>query len=416
MEGSHFSTVDQFGMAQKGGAVTSHIRIASSERDVHAVRLGAGSADLVLGCDSLVTASDIALDVLAPDTTRIIQNTHQQITGHFNRDRNMQFPVVELDNRIATTVNANQIDSFNATAIATRLLGDSIASNLFMLGYAYQQGLIPVSARAIEAAIELNAVAVDMNKNAFVWGRRAARDMPAVLALISGGNNAGDTARPQTLDEQIEFFTTELAAYHNNRYAKRYRDFVGRVGVAGQQHAGSDALTLAVAKNLYKLMAIKDEYEVARLFTDGSFETRIREQFEGDYRLLFHLAPPLLARRDGQTGQLKKRDFGGWMMTAMRLLAKFKFLRGSALDVFGYTAERRAERELLSEYQSMIESLLPALTAHNMQLAIELAELPDQVRGYGHVKEQSIGQYRQQWQQLLQRWPDQQHQQLQKTA
>ena len=405
MEGNHFATVDQFGMAQKGGAVTSHIRLAAREEDVHAVRLSAGSADLVLGCDSLVTASDVALDVLAPGKTRVIQNSHQQITGHFNRDRNLRFPVVELDNRLSAAVDADQIESFNASAIATQLLGDSIGSNLFMLGYAYQQGLIPVTASAIEAAIELNAVAVDMNKNAFLWGRRAARDLAAVLSLTQNSKRGADDAMSQSLDELINFYTNELTAYQNQRYADRYRKVVERVRVAERQQSDSETLTDAVARNLYKLMAYKDEYEVARLYSDGRFEEKLKEHFDGDYQLVFHLAPPVLARRDKQTGQLQKRDFGGWMLTAMRTLAKLRSVRGTALDIFGYTAERRAERALVSTYQVCIDGLLENLTADNLSLAVEIASMPEQVSGYGHIKEKALHEYEARQQVLLEQWP-----------
>ena len=405
MEGNHFATVDQFGMAQKGGAVTSHIRLAAHEEDVHAVRLSAGSADLVLGCDSLVTASDVALDVLAPGKTRVIQNSHQQITGHFNRDRNLRFPVVELDNRLSAAVDADQIESFNASAIATQLLGDSIGSNLFMLGYAYQQGLIPVTASAIEAAIELNAVAVEMNKNAFLWGRRAARDLPAVLSLTQNSKRGTDDAMSRSLDELIDFHTNELTAYQNQRYADRYRKVVERVRVAERQQSGSETLTDAVARNLYKLMAYKDEYEVARLYTDGRFEGKLKEHFDGDYQLVFHLAPPVLARRDKRTGQLQKRDFGGWMLTAMRTLAKLRSVRGTALDIFGYTAERRAERALVRTYQVCIEGLLENLTADNLSLAVEIASMPEQVSGYGHIKEKALHEYEARQQVLLAQWP-----------
>lgn len=405
MEGNHFASVDQFGMAQKGGSVTSHLRLAASEHDVHAVRLGTGSADLVIGCDSLVTGSDIGLDVLAPGKTRIIQNSHQQITGQFSRDRNLQFPVVELDNRLLTAVDTAQVESFDASAIATRLLGDSIGSNLFMLGYAYQKGLIPVTATAIEAAIELNAVAVEMNKNAFLWGRRAARDMTSVAAL---GQTQGDSAhrkddQPQTFNDLVALYVSELSAYQSPRYAARYRALVDRVVAVEELHSKDHALSTAVAHNLYKLMACKDEYEVARLYSDGRFEAKLKEEFDGDYRLTFHLAPPLLAGRDA-AGQLQKRQYGSWMLTAMKVLAKFRFLRGSVLDVFGYTAERKADREVLVAYRSMIDALLQDLTADNLMQAVDIANLPDQLRGYGHVREQSLREYELHRLQLLEQW------------
>ena len=415
MEGNHFATVDQFGMAQKGGSVTSHIRLAAHERDVHAVRLGAGSADLVIGCDSLVTGGDIGLDVLVPGKTRIIQNSHQQITGQFSRDRNMQFPVVELDNRLLTAVDAEQIEAFDASAIATRLLGDSIGSNLFMLGYAYQRGLVPVTATAIEAAIELNAVAVEMNKNAFLWGRRAARDMATVAALGkrdsaqhvdkrgSGDGSAAGLDQPRSFEELVALHVSELSAYQSPRYAARYRALVDRVAAKEKQLSTDLVFSTAVARNLYKLMACKDEYEVARLYSDGRFEAKLKEKFDGDYQLVFHLAPPLLAKRD-TTGRLQKKEYGSWMLKAMTVLARLRFLRGSVLDIFGYSAERKADREVLAQYRSMIDTLLNDLTTDRLTLATDIANLPDQLRGYGHIREQSLQEYESHRLQLLDRW------------
>ncbi|MGC1442747.1 MAG: indolepyruvate ferredoxin oxidoreductase family protein [Burkholderiaceae bacterium] len=404
MEGKHFSTVDQFGMAQKGGAVTSHIRLAHSPADIHAVRLNAGAADLVLGCDSLVTGADVSLATMARGKTRVILNTHQQITGHFTRNPKLQFPVVEIDNRLSGAINDDQIDNVNASQIATRLLGDSIASNLFMLGYAYQKGLIPVSAPAIDAAIELNGVAVEMNRNAFLWGRRAARDLKAVVALTRSDAQVAEEAA-DTITGRIETFASELEAYQSGSYANTFRKTVDAVRQAEQSvNSASEALTDAVARNLFKLMAYKDEYEVARLYTDGRFEKKLAESFDGDFALKFHLAPPLLARRDKQTGELQKKEFGAWILGAMRWLARGRRLRGTALDPFGYTAERRAERGLLRQYQETLSTVIAGLTADNLALAVELAGLPEDVRGYGHVKEAAMTEYNNARNALMERW------------
>ncbi len=395
MEGKHFSTVDQFGMAQKGGAVTSHIRLANHQNAVNAVRLNAGSADLVLGCDSLVTASDVALNAMSADHTYVIQNTHQQITGQFNRDPKLRFPVIELDSRLAGAVNSQRIDSFNASDIATRLLGDSIASNLFMLGYAYQKGLIPVSARAIEAAIELNNVAIELNKQAFVWGRRAARDLPAIVALAQAAVNGHPTSVPQSLDAALDLYTRELAQYQSQSLARRYRRAIEAIAKKEQTAIpGSEHFSVTVARSLYKLMAYKDEYEVARLYSSGQFIRDLEQRFDGDYQLRFHLAPPLFARRDPVTGHLLKKEFGGWMLGAFKVLSRFKFLRGTPFDPFGYTGERRQERALIREFQTMAGQLADELSPERLDQAVAIAALADEIRGYGHVKEASIEDYK----------------------
>lgn len=401
MEGNHFSTVDQFGMAQKGGAVTSHIRLAADPSDIHAVRLNAGAADLVLGCDSLVTGADLALGTMARRKTRVILNTHEQITGHFTRNPSLQFPVRQIDSRLSDVIDDDQIDAFNATALATRLLGDSIAANLFILGYAYQKGLIPVSAPAIDAAIELNGVAVAMNRDAFAWGRRAARDFAAVSAA------AEPERQPATRDpgDPVDFFEKALVAYQGERYAQRYRRTVQRISKAENSVAGQvGELTHTVARNLFKLMAYKDEYEVARLFTDGQFAAQLAEAFEGEVKLQFHLAPPLFAKRDPHTGQPQKKRYGAWMLTAMRLLAPLRRVRGTAIDPFGYTAERRQERAAISDYELRVDRLAEELTSDKLPLAIEIAALPDMVRGYGHVKARAMAEHNEALTALMARW------------
>lgn len=391
MEGQYFSTVDQFGMAQKGGAVTSHIRLASREQDIRSVRLNAGSADLVIGCDSLVSGADLALSVMALGRTRVIVNTHEQITGQFARHPDLQFPTQQLQERISNAAGPEQVDFINATRLATRLLGDSIASNLFILGYAYQKGLIPVSAVAIEKAIELNAVAVEMNRQAFLWGRRAARDWEAVAELGSADSTA--TALTQTLDELIEARSKDLIDYQSAAYAKRYRRLVEQVRkVETETTPGHEQLSVAVARYFYKLMAYKDEYEVARLYSDGRFEKLISERFEGKYELKFHLAPPLFSGKDPETGVPAKKAYGAWMLTAMKVLARLRKLRGTPLDMFGYTAERRQERQLIINYETTVEELLKGLNRDNHALAVDIASIPEKIRGYGHIKERHIEQ------------------------
>jgi indolepyruvate ferredoxin oxidoreductase len=406
MEGQCFSTVDQFGMAQKGGAVTSHIRLASRPEDIRAVRLNAGAADLVLGCDNLVTGADLALSVMAPGRTRVIVNTYQQITGQFTRNADIDFPDAELVTRINTTAGKEQVDYINANRVATRLLGDSIATNLFMLGYAFQNSLIPVSAAGIERAIELNGIAVEMNKQAFLWGRRAACDWKTVRTLAEADGLT--QSRPQSIDELISHRVDELTAYQNAAYAERYRRLVERVQAVEMQKApGQTSLTEAVACYLYKLMAYKDEYEVARLYTDGRFERLLRERFEGAYSLKFHLAPPIFAFKDAETGFRKKRTYRAWILTAMRLLARLKGLRGTPLDIFGYHPERRMERQLIADYEAVISELVEGLYTENHDLAVRIASIPEQIRGYSHVKERHITEAKAEEESLLAAWRQQ---------
>ena len=404
LEGIAFSTVDQFGMAQKGGAVTSHLRIAARSDDLRAIRLNAGAADLVLGCDSLVASGDLALNVMHPEHTRVIVNTHEQITGQFARNPDLEFPTDSILGRIRAAAGTDNVQALDATRIATRLLGDAIASNLFLLGYAYQQGLVPVSGTAIERAIELNGVAVEMNREAFRWGRRAARDLEAVERLALRSDEGIEPAAPKSLDEFIERRAADLAEWQNTGWAARYRDLVERVRAAERKLGAGEALAGSVARYAYKLMAYKDEYEVARLYTDGAFRERLAAAFEGDLRLTFHLAPPLLARRDPVTGEPRKRAFGPWMRPVLGLVAKMRFLRGTALDPFGHTAERRMERRFIEEYFETVEELLAGLRTGNLGLAVEIASLPELIRGYGHVKVRHVAEAETERAVLLERW------------
>ena len=404
LEGIAFSTVDQFGMAQKGGAVTSHVRIAAQPDDMRAIRLNAGAADLVLGCDSLVASGDLALNVMHPARTRVIVNTHEQITGQFARNPDLQFPTDSIVGRIRAAAGAGNLQLLDATRIATRLLGDAIGSNLFLLGYAYQQGLVPVSGTAIERAIELNGVAVEMNCEAFRWGRRAARDLEAVERLALQGDEGLEPAAPTSLDDFVERRAADLTAWQNAAWASRYRKLVERVREAERALGAGEALTGAVARYAYKLMAYKDEYEVARLYTDGAFRERLAASFEGDLRLTFHLAPPVLARRDPVTGEPRKRTFGPWMWRVFGLLANLRFLRGTPFDPFGHTAERRTERRLIEEYFETVHELLAGLQSENLALAVEIASVPEQVRGYGHVKERNVVEAESAKAALIERW------------
>jgi indolepyruvate ferredoxin oxidoreductase len=389
IEGKGCSVLDMTGLAQKGGAVFSHIRIAERPEDIHAVRLAAGGANLLLGCDIVVAASFDALAKLQKGHSRAIINTAQSITGDFLHDPDTQFPSDALGGAIAETAGRDATEFVEATRLATALLGDSIASNMFMLGYAYQKGLIPVSAASLEQAIELNATAVAMNGQAFRWGRHAAVDLAAVdrLSRLADPRSA-PRERAESLEDIVRIRSAELAAYQDAAYATRYRALVERVRAAeAERTPGRQGLALAVARYLHKLMAYKDEYEVARLHTDDSFRAAIESQFEGDYKIKYHLAPPLFAKRDPATGHLQKRSYGPAMKSAFKAMKRLRFLRGTAFDIFGYTAERRRERSLIGEYEALIAELLAALDHDNHRLAVALASIPEQIRGYGHIKD-----------------------------
>ncbi|HYE00638.1 MAG TPA: indolepyruvate ferredoxin oxidoreductase family protein [Alphaproteobacteria bacterium] len=392
VEGKGCSVLDMTGLAQKGGPVTSHVRIAEKPEDIHAVRIAAGGAHAVLGCDMIVAAGGDALSKMTAGETRVVLNSFETITSEFTRNPDHRIPAADMIATVRRVVGEDHVDVVDATGIATALLGDSLATNLFMLGFAYQKGLVPLSADAINAAIELNGAAVKMNQQAFLWGRRAAH-MPAEVAAAAKPQEAAMPHRQlsASLDEVIARREAFLVDYQDAAYAARYRRMVDRVRAAEAEKApGLTGLGEAVAHSLHRLMAYKDEYEVARLYTDGTFQRLLNETFEGDVKLTFHLAPPMIAERDEATGHAKKRTFGPWMLKAFGVLARLKRLRGGPLDVFGYTEERRMERRLIGEYEAILEELIRGLTHDNHALAVEIAKLPQQMRGYGHIKEANV--------------------------
>ncbi|HVH80480.1 MAG TPA: indolepyruvate ferredoxin oxidoreductase family protein [Stellaceae bacterium] len=389
LEGKGVRVLDQIGMAQKGGAVLSHVRIAATPEAIHAVRIANGDAHLLVGCDLVVSASGEAISKLRPGHSRAIVNSHQTMTGDFTRHPDLVFPERQLTQAVIRAVGQGGAEFLDATALATALLGDSLATNLFMLGVAYQRGLVPVSAEAIDRAIELNGQAIEFNRRAFRWGRRAAVDQALVAERATSPAAIPETHRlSETLDEVIARRAAFLVDYQNAAYAARYAKAIDGVRIAENAAIpGSTALTDAAARALFKLMAYKDEYEVARLYTGGDFLKRVGAQFEGDYKLKFHLAPPLMANRDPKTGHLEKREYGSWMLRAFRLLAKLKGLRGTVFDIFGRSEERRAERQAVVDYEAVLDEIVAKLTAGNHATAVELAALPLEIRGYGHIKE-----------------------------
>ncbi|MDN2565137.1 indolepyruvate ferredoxin oxidoreductase family protein [Aquibium sp. A9E412] len=391
LEGKGAGIIDMAGLAQKGGAVYSHLRIAPRPADISAIRVSAGKADLILGCDLVVSGAKKVLAAARPGHTLVVANTAEVMPGDFTRQADFSLPSERLKKAIREAAGAEQAHFFDATRTAAALFGNALASNMFMLGMAYQFGGLPLGAEAIERAIALNGQAVDMNVAAFRWGRRAAHEPEAVRGMVARADDAPAAERPaETLDEIVERRATFLAGYQNAAYAERYRRRIERLRAAEARAVpGSTVVTEAAARNLFKLMAIKDEYEVARLFCDGAFRRQLAAEFESYERLEFHLAPPLTARRDGN-GRLKKARFGPWMMSAFGVLARLKGLRGTALDVFGYTAERRMERRLLADYEADLERIEAALAPGRIEAAAALASVPALMRGFGHVKEVNV--------------------------
>ena len=391
IEGKGCSTLDMAGLAQKGGAVVSHVRIANAPDDIHAVRLSAGGARLLIGCDLVVAASFDALSKIQQGTTHAIINSHETITGDFTRNPDLHFPGRDLHDLILRASGTSHADFVNATRLATALLGNSIATNLFMVGYAWQKGLIPLSIEAIERAIELNGVAAEANKQAITWGRRAAHNLAAVEKLAKPKQEPSSHHLSANLEEMISRRMAFLSEYQDAAYALRYKALVDRVEAAEAERApGMSGLAQALARYYFKLLAYKDEYEVARLYAAPEFMAKLEVQFEGDYKLRFHLAPPLVARRNPETGHLIKREFGPWLMPAFRMLARLRWLRGTPFDIFGYSAERRQERQLIADYERLMDEVLSRLAPDNHGPAVGLASIPEHIRGFGHVKERHI--------------------------
>ena len=390
LEGKGAAVLEMAGLAQKGGAVMSHLRFAPNPDDIKTTKIAAGGAKLILGCDLMVSGGKPVLSTLDPKLGHIIVNDNESITGEFTRDADLTMPGDRLRQGIKEA--AGKRASFvEAKRLATALLGDAIGTNLFMVGYAYQKGLLPVSSAAIERAIELNRVAIPMNLSAFRLGRLAAHDPDAVEAKAAPLTTIGEEAPASAIDEVIQRRVAYLTAYQDSAYAKRYMDLVERTRAAEARDAkGMTGLAEAVARNYFKLLAYKDEYEVARLYSDGSFQKKLAREFSGQGKLNVYLAPPLFAKRDPASGHLMKKAYGPWVFTAFKWLAKFKGLRGTKLDPFGYTEERRAERRLIIHYEALMVEIIAKLNHDNHAVAKEIVSLPERIRGFGHVKERHL--------------------------
>ncbi|MGY3387587.1 indolepyruvate ferredoxin oxidoreductase [Bradyrhizobium sp. USDA 3311] len=389
VEGKGCSTLDFTGLAQKNGAVMSHVRIAQRPEDIATARITTGSADLILGCDIVVSVSPTALSRVERGATKAFINADLQPTASFVQNPDIDFEIGAMRTALSDAIGDHNLDVIDATGMAATLIGDSIATNALLIGYAFQKGAIPLSLEAIMRAIEINGAAIELNKQAFNWGRLAAHDMGRVRSMIGSRHR---TTRPaRTLTEIIDTRAKFLIDYQNKNYAARYLAAVKKVRAAEAAVVpGSSELTEAVARNLFKLMAYKDEYEVARLYTNGYFANKLAQNFDGDYEVRFHLAPPILANRDKMTGYLRKTEYGGWITHAFRLLAYMRFLRGTAFDPFGRTSERRTERRLIEDYLAMIERRVAAFKPEQLPLLVKLAASAGAIRGYGHVKEANV--------------------------
>ncbi len=379
--------IDMAGLAQKGGAVLTHLRIAKTPDAITAIRIPAGRSDLVLGCDLAVSASKKVLSTVTEDRTLFIANTAEIMPGGFTRNPDFSFPAELMKKTIRKSAGETQTRFFDADEAARELFANALAANMFMLGYASQLGGLPLAPDSVEEAIRLNGEAVDMNIAAFRWGRIAGNDPEAVTAIYRDHHHEAPHA--ETADEAIERMKAHLTAYQNTRYARRFEKAIAPIREAEIRATGTAGpVTLAAARSLGKLMAIKDEYETARLFTDGAFEKRLSEQFSDWDRLEFHMAPPIFAKKDKQ-GHLVKSSYGPWMMGALKALAKFKALRGTPLDIFGYTDERKMERQMIADFEALLGRVVGKLNAANAPAMAELLAAAEKIRGFGHVKEKA---------------------------
>jgi indolepyruvate ferredoxin oxidoreductase len=401
IEGRGVVTQDAGGLAQKGGATWSHIQIANRQDAIFTTKVDTAKADLVIACDGVVGASKYTLAVMQQGRTYVALNTHGTPTAAFVRNADWQFPGGNCEAAIKSSVGDALVGAFDAEQVAVQLIGDSIYTNPLMLGYAWQQGRVPLTHAALLRAIELNGVQVDNNKAAFEWGRHCANDLASVQALFNAAQVIQFVKKP-TLDEMVAMRIDFLAEYQNASYAAQYKGFVDKVRAA-EAHLASTRLSEAVARYLFKLMAYKDEYEVARLHTDPAFTNRIASMFEGEYKLVHHLAPPAIARKN-EKGELQKQPFGPWMRSAFAVLTRLKGLRGTALDPFGRSEERQMERALIGQYRDCIDELSKTLSAANLAQAVEIACIPEEIRGYGHVKARHLVAARAKWDGLMAQW------------
>jgi indolepyruvate ferredoxin oxidoreductase len=386
IEGKGIVTQDAAGLAQKGGATWSHILVANHQNDIRTTRVSMAAADVILGCDPIVTASKETLLRMREGRTHVALNSSSTPTAAFVKNGNWQNPSEQCLAEISRQVGTTGVSAFDADALAKQLMGDTIYVNPMILGFAWQKGWIPMHRESLVRAIELNEVAVQNNLTAFEWGRHAAHHLDVLMQKIQPAQTIQFKKR-ESLDDLVKNRIARLSDYQDAAYAQRYTRFIDRVKAA-EAPLGKTLLSETVARQLYKLMAYKDEYEVARLHTQTQFLERIQDSFEGDFKVHYHLAPPLLAKRNAK-GELVKQKFGPMVLTAFKMLAKLKGLRGTPFDVFGYTRERQDERALVGEYMQHVEHVLASLTQDTHAHAVKVAQVAENIKGFGHVKERN---------------------------
>jgi len=395
LEGKGASVLDFTGFAQKFGPVLSFIRLSDNPDDIHQVRIDQSAANALIGCDIVVSSSPKASGTYGPGM-RAVVNTADMPTGDIVRHRDASLETPARLRHLERVVGSDNVRSLDANRLSDALFGDTVFANVIMLGAAWQQGLVPVTSEALMRAIELNGVAIEQNKQAFASGRLAAADRNFVTSLL------GQAKNEETLDEIIARRVEFLTAYQNADYADRYLKFVSQIrAVEERQAPESQALTTAVARSLFKLMAYKDEYEVARLHMQTGFQEKLRQEFEGDFAIKYHLAPPILSSGRDARGRPLKRQFGQWIQPAFRLLARLKFVRGTPLDVFGYTHERRMERGLIDWYEKLVTDLTPWISPATIERLVKIAAAPMDIRGYGPVKMEAVAKVQKETEDLL---------------
>jgi len=392
LEGKEVTLLDVTGLAQKNGAVASHIRVAGRSADLHSTRIGIGAADLVLGCDIVVATGLDGIEKLSPTRSRAIINTHVAPTADFAMSPDLELSSAGMESSIAAAVGSTRVDFVDATRLATALLGDAIGANLFLVGYALQKGLMPVGLPALERAIELNGRAIAMNKRALAWGRLAAHDLEKVRSRADLRVRASQkVAKAETLEDVVARRVRFLTDYQNEKYAARYSDRVKQVASA-ERASGVQGHRLAHAVALYyfKLLSVKDEYEVMRLWASDRFQSQLDAEFEGNYKLQFHLAPQLFFPRDKDTGRVRKLNIDRRVMTVLKWIRHLKFLRHSPLDLFNRTAHRRREWALVGDYETVLDELTRGLAPDNLDLAVQIAQIPEHIRGFDTVKDSHL--------------------------
>lgn len=386
IDGKGSGVLDMTGLAQKGGAVKSFLRIFNDPKERNTIRLSYGDTNLLMGFDLLVTNDDEVLRTLDSQKTKSVINSDEIMTGEFTRDKNFYLPFDKMKENLINILGKNNVNFLPSNTIAKKILGDSILSNMFIVGNAYQSGLIPINSNAIEQAINLNGVSIKENIHAFRLGRHSINMKEEILNLIYEKQKV-----ITNYDEKFIDRYNFLIEYQNKKYADKYKELVDSVKKCEEKiNVDIRNFSNAVAVNYFKLMSYKDEYEVARLYSNNEFINNINETFEGNFKMNFHLAPPIFFKKDKVTGKPLKMNFGSWIMILFKFISMFKFLRGTHFDLFGYHEERKIERLLINDYINRIVEICSKLTIDNYKLAVEIASIPDQIRGFGYIKSKNI--------------------------